>query len=669
MAEERQILLEIEVDNDKAQQELNSTAAQIEINKNELSELNKEYKEGSISVQEYAKRKAVLINENKKLGKEQRAIQKSLDAEKGSLNALRDSLSRLTAERNATNQSTEQGRKRFSQLQKQILETTNAIKGQEEAGGDFRRSVGDYGKALTSNIPLLNRYVGELTAFRSGLIGVGQGLTSTTKGLTGASKALRIFRIALISTGVGALVVALGSLITFLTTTQRGMDAVTKVTRPLQQIFQRLIGVVQDLGGDAFDALAKAIDNPIEALKNLGQLIVDNIINRFKALQVFGEAVSALFAGEFTKAAKLAADASIQLGTGITNATDRIINAGESLREFVNEAVDAGTRIDQLNKQIERGEIRLIKVRSENLRILKEQNEIAENQSKTLEDRIDSAQKSVEAVNRISEESINLQLKRIELLKLEAEANDTDLVALKEIAEAEAELDRIRTEASERRTTQVNKLNTLLKQQQGEIGELSRLETIRFDLTQATSRKIIAIDNETTKNKLENLKLEEEAERLKNENTLLSTAELSGSLTSLFKENTIAYKTFASIDAAISTYTAINKTLASLPFPANVISSVGIGIQGFANVARINGLIGGGGASSSSATTSQPRITRTDLSGAFDRNQLTSNANNQQNQTNQIRDTLRNQPVPVVRVTDINKKQRDRTQTRVTGSL
>lgn len=52
-------------------------------------------------------------------------------------------------------------------------------------------------------------------------------------------------------------------------------------------------------------------------------------------------------------------------------------------------------------------------------------------------------------------------------------------------------------------------------------------------------------------------------------------------------ENAEAQKAFASFQAIIQAYLAIQNTLASVPYPANVIAAAAIGVQAFANVVKI----------------------------------------------------------------------------------
>jgi phage tail protein X len=63
-----------------------------------------------------------------------------------------------------------------------------------------------------------------------------------------------------------------------------------------------------------------------------------------------------------------------------------------------------------------------------------------------------------------------------------------------------------------------------------------------------------------------------------------------GQMASIFGENTIAYKAFASAQAVIDTYLAANNALAQLPVPLNFVGAAVSIATGLANVAKINGV-------------------------------------------------------------------------------
>ncbi|WP_158797677.1 hypothetical protein [Pedobacter sp. L105] len=91
---------------------------------------------------------------------------------------------------------------------------------------------------------------------------------------------MELFRVALASTGVGVLLVGLGSLVAYFTQTQEGIDEVSSALEPLKIGFNLLTNAAISFG--------KGIANifSAEGLKNFGQILENQVINRFKALGV-----------------------------------------------------------------------------------------------------------------------------------------------------------------------------------------------------------------------------------------------------------------------------------------------------------------------------------------------------------------------------------------------
>lgn len=76
--------------------------------------------------------------------------------------------------------------------------------------------------------------------------------------------------------------------------------------------------------------------------------------------------------------------------------------------------------------------------------------------------------------------------------------------------------------------------------------------------------------------------------------SLAALGDAFGQAAGLFEENTAAYKLLASTQAVISTFLAANKTLAEVPFPANIIAATAIIAQGLFNLAKIQSAETGG---------------------------------------------------------------------------
>jgi hypothetical protein len=137
MADERQIIIDVEVQDQDFDKAIGDINTQLKENQEQIKELNKDYKANATEI-------AKLEAKNRELSTSKRDLIKQSETEGNSLNALRLKLANLTKERNNLNLSNKESAARFEELQKAILETSTEIKGFEEAGGDFRRNVGNY---------------------------------------------------------------------------------------------------------------------------------------------------------------------------------------------------------------------------------------------------------------------------------------------------------------------------------------------------------------------------------------------------------------------------------------------------------------------------------------------------------------------------------------------
>lgn len=142
MAEEK-IIFELVLDDAQAEKKLEANNARLREAREERSKLNKEVKDGSISNEQYGQSITKLNREIKDLSSENRVLEKTLQANENSLDGLRNKLSQLTAARNAA----DLGADEFEKLQKEIKKTSDEISELEQAGGDFRRNVGNYPEA------------------------------------------------------------------------------------------------------------------------------------------------------------------------------------------------------------------------------------------------------------------------------------------------------------------------------------------------------------------------------------------------------------------------------------------------------------------------------------------------------------------------------------------
>ena len=389
---------------------------------------------------EYRRNQAILVAQNKtKLDQISRTerISAVLGKEAVTIDQLRQKNKELNQLRNSANITTEKGRKELELLNNQLDKNNEQIKENVDAYTQQKINIGNYQSALAGLSPGLNSVINQGKTFVAGL-------NSLRTAVAGNAKGLKLFKIALISTGLGAIVVLLGSAITAFAGTRKGVDALTRAFRPLQEVFFAFIGLLQEAGEKIFDAFS----NPKQALNDFVDLIKTNIINRVQGLietfGILGDVIGQVFSGEFEKAGETAKglqESIIKSATGVENLVDKVKQSAENAGKFLQTNIDRGKEIAELSIQQEKDEIKLIEKRAENLRIIKQQELISKDQLNTDADRLKALELATTLTKELEQQELNVLDQKIKLKELQQEANDTDRDELRALAELKAQRD------------------------------------------------------------------------------------------------------------------------------------------------------------------------------------------------------------------------------------
>ena len=283
---------------------------------------------------------------------------------------------------------------------------------------------------------------------------------------------MRILKIALISTGIGAIVVLLGSLVAAFASTQRGANALTRVITPLKVVFETFIGFLQDTSFKVFDRLKEAINDPKQAFEDLGEVIKNNIINRFVAIADLGGAVAKIFKGLIDQDFEAvgegledAANASIKLATGLEDVVGSVKELAEETAEATAKALADGEKLANLEIGLEELRIRnVIPLAKQNL--LYKQNVALANDQNTADSKrikfLTTAEAALLRANELRKEEIQAEL---DIAQLKATFNDTDNEALLEIERIKERLFQSETEFEKKRGALISLRSGIEKRQ------------------------------------------------------------------------------------------------------------------------------------------------------------------------------------------------------------
>lgn len=327
--------------------------------------------------------------------------------------------------------------------------TKDTVKEQNKA----KESILEYAKNYSVFGVSIGGILTKMSEWKTRLLGVNQivkegtslsktqadGVERLTKVFGGGSKAITLFargfnilKAAIISTGIGALIIALGSLIAYFTRTQAGINKVGQWMAYLGTAVSKLIDQFSELG----ESIVKAFNDPIGAIKNFGRVWVDSYLHPIETAK-------------------------------------NLINGIKETAKEIDAAATAARQLALVRQMLEAQAIRLT-VREAELRAeINKSKKIAEDVTKDYGTRIAAARKAYDLENSLLQEKITLQSNIADNIKAEKSLTNSLIADDKEVAEAYAEVARTKAESLEKQIELQNKINGIVKEGQDKLKQLT----------------------------------------------------------------------------------------------------------------------------------------------------------------------------------------------------
>lgn len=473
---------------------------------NEMKALKDDFSKGNISIEEYTKRLTLLTAEQKGQRDELRVydtlVKNHITTEAkqiASNNTMKGSIKELSAalsqNKHIYQQLSEEERNNVEvggKLLAVIQEQDKKYKDLQKSIGNNQVDVGNYRQAILDAVgdnqafgTSMNSVVNTFNSLKVNVVALATpftnfvqtgkmapGVLNATATATGnVSTGMKILRGAIISTGIGALIVALGSLISYFTSTQEGVNKVNKVLTPLKVLFQTLFGVVQQVG----KVLVEAFKAAWEPIKKVGEFIGTFLITPIKqvvgVVKGLGKILTGDFKGAWEEVKKPAQDLvnkGKEMGKAVGEARAKYAELGKEMKGIVggigdtmDEALKRGQRIEEINQRLVKSEAEHIEKTEALKELFAEQNQIARDTSKSVEEREKAAKASVETlkqINALARERNQLEVERIEL---QQKSNDTSDEEKADLARKKAELNAANREMLNAETAQNKVINSI----------------------------------------------------------------------------------------------------------------------------------------------------------------------------------------------------------------
>jgi hypothetical protein len=217
--------------------------------------------------------------------------------------------------------------------------------------------------------------------------------------------------------GIGAVMSLLDSLGGALMENQKVQDLMNKAMVVFQGVVNGVIEVLEPL----FGWLEKVFKDPVKSIKEFGELVKQNLINRFNGLleliPQLGKALSLLFKGEFTEAGKVAVNAfgKVALGVedtvglvekGVKVVSDAVVKIGKATKK----AFDNKDALAAAENNLARLSILFQGIVEKYDLMAEKQRQLRDDETKTIEERI----KANEELSKVLDEGQKKERENIE---------------------------------------------------------------------------------------------------------------------------------------------------------------------------------------------------------------------------------------------------------------
>jgi len=508
-----------------------------------------------------------------------------------------------------------------------------SLKGLEKGVDDVNKEVKETSKSTQQMSGTLDKVTGGAVSKFGAFKGA---LTSVTTGF-------KSMKVAIIGTGIGALLIAVVALGQAFTRSEEGQNKFAKILGVIGSITGNLLDLLADLG----ENIISVFENPKQALIDFKDAFVENITNRFtsglETIGFLGKAIKKVFSGDFTGAledAKSAGSSYIDSLTGVKNTIDKTKESIKELGEEIKADAIVAAKIADQRANAEKAARKLIVERAQAEQDIARLREKAVNKEKfTAEERI----QFLEEAGKISEElaaketavaKLRLQAKLTENSLTKSNKDDLNEAAQLEASVIQLETQRLnlqkrlstelltaRREAAtqakkdaeeepvvvDKKLQKIQEIQKAYKQKQEDADAETELQKIaleeerklaeldRLDATEAQKSEVIAFyANKVQDVKDKNADEDEKNEKIKNAAQLSMVKGTLGSMSTLFDDQSAAGKATAAAAALINTYQGITAELATktvTPFEfgvkiANIATTAAIGFKSVKDILK-----------------------------------------------------------------------------------
>ena len=417
--------------------------------------------------------------------------------------------------------------KKIKETEKNIKLETLGLKDLQNQQKDNNNEIKEQTKALKESNKEAKDSIGNFKVMGVSINGI---KTSIGKVIPLIKTMFGTIKAGIMSTGIGALLIAFGSLATYFTSTQRGADKLKLALTGISAAFN----VIRD------------------------------------RISTVGEAISLAFSGKFT-------EASDKLKESVTGIVDEI-----------KEEVSVMTALEKRVQALRDAEIQFTVQRAKTRKEIEKGRLLAEDETKSQEVRIEALKKALKLEEETTNQELELARERVRIQEEQMEISENLVEDEKKLADFRADVINKETKSfrlQKRVKTEINELNREIEAEEKKIAKEKQ------DRIDAEFDAMIKANDEFNKQKLKDAEIQAQKEleiqkaiEGAKENLISQGFDIAGELAG---ESDKAQKAVAVAKTIYNTQQAIMNAMANIPAPFNIATAVSTGIMGAMSVKNI----------------------------------------------------------------------------------
>jgi len=293
---------------------------------NSLEQATKQQKSGvdsaATSISKHASSTAKSTSSSKNLSTQLNSLGQATKQQKSSIDSAASSIGKHASTTTKSASSTKK-------LKSNVNQTATAFHDQVSKVNDSKKAFDGHKQTIDLLKTSFDQIKGISGEFGPSLQDVAQGFNAMKSGFDVVKGGLKGIGEAIEADGFGFLLQIVQYLITAFINSSTG----TKMLQGALAAIGVVVNEVSDFFQSLKDGIMDAFSHPLESIEHLGQIIEQNIVNRFKA---FGTILDGIIHLDFKKIA----DGTIQATTGITNATDKLKKTFTTVKKGVTETAN-----------------------------------------------------------------------------------------------------------------------------------------------------------------------------------------------------------------------------------------------------------------------------------------------------------------------------------------